>query len=133
MSWSFFLLFIFFFRPPQSEKKTYLSLKLHPLLSFFFLPCKKKKKKRIWWSAACVPALRAIASGTAGASAFSPSGGARGAGLAAALPKQPTNLIAASFANEDAAVDAAEAAARAALDKVPPRLRARSSSCAPTA
>ena len=75
------------------------------------------KQTRIWWSAACVPALRAIANGSAGASAFSPEGGA---GLAAALPKVPVNLVAKSHGGPDAAVDAAEAAAEAALSRVPP-------------
>lgn len=71
----------------------------------------------MWWSAACVPALRAISNGSAGASAFSPEGGA---GLAGALPKEPVNLIATAHGGPDKAVAAAEAAAEAALSKVPP-------------
>lgn len=71
----------------------------------------------MWWSAVCAPALRAIASGSAGASAFSPEGGA---GLAGPLPKKPFNLVATSHGGPDAAVDAADAAAAAALSRVPP-------------
>ena len=75
------------------------------------------KRPRIWWSAACVPALRAIASGSAGASAFSPDGGA---GLAGFLPKKPINLVATFHGGPDAAVSAAESSAEAALSRVAP-------------
>ena len=116
-----------FARPPSSPARPLRPPALfgvrNPILSLetFLTQNKTKqnetKRPRIWWSAACVPALRAIASGSAGASAFSPDGGA---GLAGFLPKKPINLVATFHGGPDAAVSAAESSAEAALSRVAP-------------
>ena len=106
-----------FFKFCAREEKPFSFKFLLSLSLFSLFKNKPNNNPRMWWSAVCAPALRAIATGSAGASAFFPEGGA---GLAAALPREPFNLVATSHGGPDAAVDAAKAAAEAALSRVPP-------------